>query len=95
MEELWVRDNDTSNLRLILDPLAIKTNIISVENNDVIGIDKVIMKNNEISNNSNLNNIEIMFFRHQNILRVLKIIIIMVNFILEFSTSKVDIFINY
>lgn len=88
---MWDRDNEISNLKPILDPLAIRTSIIRSDDNEIDVNDKVINEYNEINVSSNLNNIKIIFFRHQHILIILKVIIITLRLILDFSTSKVDI----
>lgn len=95
MEELWEWDNDTNKLNPILDPLVIKTNIIKEDDMEIIEMDIVKKEYKEINKNSILNNIKMMFFRHQHILKMLNRIIVVLKFIEEFSTSKVDIFINY
>lgn len=66
-----------------------------MDGNDVVEIDKVKKEYREISRSSILNSIKMMFFRHQHILRILSKIIVSLNSIREFSTSKVDIFVNY
>lgn len=91
LEELCDRDRDTNNLNPILDPLAIKTNMINSDDKEINESDVDKRKYKEISSSSKLNNIGIMFFRHQHILKILSKIIVNSNFILEFSTSKVDI----
>lgn len=90
-DELWDRDRDTSNPKPILDPLAIITNIIKRDDKEINEKEEDMKKYNEINNNSSLRSIGIMFFRHQHILKILNEIIIVLNVILEFSTSKVDI----
>lgn len=85
---------DTNRLNPILDPLTIIASIISkkeYEDKDNISI---IAVNSDIINISSLNNIRIILFRHQHILSVLIIIISNKMLILDFSTSKVDIFIK-
>lgn len=51
--------------------------------------------NKDIISISNLSNIRMMFFRHQHILNILIIIMIYNILINRFSTSKVDILLNY
>jgi len=65
------------------------------DNGGKIVIEVEIDINKEIRRSSNLRSIIIIFLRHQHILRVLIIISIFIRLIIEFSTSKVDIFINY
>ena len=89
--ELCVYDIDTNNLKAILDPLTINTNIINKDNIEDVAIYIDIKVNNVIINSSNLNIIKIIFFRHQ---QILKILIINMIFIMIFSTSKVDILIK-
>lgn len=90
---MW--DIATNNLSPILDPLTIKVKIISrVKFEDSLS-DMAIVINKEINNSSNLISIMMIFFRHQHILISLIVIIIFMNIILEFSTSKVDILLNY
>lgn len=50
--------------------------------------------NRDIINISRLNNIKIILFRHQHILKILIIIIIIIKLMGDSSTSKVDIFIK-
>lgn len=73
-EDLWDRDRDERRLKPIDDPEAIKTNINKREIEEKIWLDEERMKNNEIIVNSKLNNMMIMFFRHQHILKILIII---------------------
>lgn len=77
-DELWECDIETNNLKAILDPLTIKTNIISKD--DVEEYERFIERevNKVIISNSNLNIIKIIFFRHQHILIILIVIIILV-----------------
>lgn len=85
---------DTSSLRPKLEPLTIIASIISkdeIEAKDII----IIAVNKDIINISRLNNIRIILFRHQHILNILIIIMIRSKLISEFSTSKVDILLNY
>lgn len=56
---------------------------------------KDIRVNKDIINISNLKSIRMIFFRHQHMLIKLNKIMRYIIFIKEFSTSKVDIFINY
>lgn len=91
LDELWERDSDTSSLNPILDPLAIKINMIISDGNEVVGELYIKVKSKVIKSSSSLRSIGIIFFRHQYILMVLSKIIVVVNFIGEFSTSKVDI----
>lgn len=95
LEDLWVCEIATRNLKPILDPLTIKVKIINkAKGGDVLN-DIDIKMNRDISNNSNLSNIIIIFFRHQHILIILIMIMVFMILILEFSTSKVDILLNY
>lgn len=88
---MWDRDKDTNNPSPILDPLAIITSIINKDDNEINEKDDDKKKYSEINNSSSLSNIGMIFFRHQHILRILNVIIVDLNVILEFSTSKVDI----
>lgn len=94
-EDLCKWDIDTRRLRPILDPLTIITNIISNDEIDHVDIVSIKEVNNDIISISKLNNIKIIFFRHQHILSILIIIMINIKFIFRFSTSKVDILLNY
>lgn len=78
LEELWENDIDTKSLNPNLEPLTIIANIIRREDKDDIDIYIDIIVNSDIINISNLNNIKIIFFRHQHILRNLIIIIIFI-----------------
>lgn len=82
---------EISSLKPNLEPLTIITNIISNEDNEIIVIQQTIKKNMEINKSSNLKSIEIIFFRHQHILKILIIIIKNLKLIKDYSTSKVDI----
>lgn len=90
LDELCEWDIEISNLIAIEEPLTIIINIINNIDIENIDIFIVIIINKEIINISSLNIIKIIFFRHQHILIILIKIIIFV--ILDFSTSKVDIF---
>lgn len=80
-EELWEWDIEINNLSPSLDPLTINTNIIIIEDKDINGIMYDKVKYNVIRNNSKLNNIIIILFRHQHILKILSNIIIIIKFI--------------
>lgn len=95
LDELCELDMVTNNLSPILDPATIIVNIINKDDKEIWDNDILKKENNEISINSSLSNIVIIFFRHQHILKILKYNMDMLKLILDFSTSKVDIFINY
>lgn len=42
LDELWDRDNETSKLNPILDPLAINTNMISNDDKEILESENVI-----------------------------------------------------
>lgn len=94
-DELWEWDNLTSNLNPILDPLTIIVRIIRRVDKDIGEIDSAKLVKSDKIKSSNLRSIGIIFFRHQHILIILVMIIIFIKFIFRFSTSKVDILINY
>lgn len=92
---MWRWEIETNNLNPKLDPLTIIANIISKDEIEDKGNSIIIVVNKDIINISNLNNIKIILFRHQHILNILIIIIIRRRLIYRFSTSKVDILLNY
>lgn len=69
---MWEWDIDTIKLNPILDPLAIIVNMINKEEREVEINELDRKKYVEINNSSILNNMEIIFFRHQHILKILK-----------------------
>lgn len=95
LEELCKCEIETNNLRPNLDPLTIIANIINRDEIEDKGITIIIVVNKDIIIISKLNNIRIILFRHQHILNILIIIMIRSILIYRFSTSKVDILLNY
>lgn len=85
---------EINSLKPVLDPLIIIANINKREYNDDVDSNMIMSVNIDIISNSSLNNIMIMFFRHQHILIILIIIRVFMKGILEYSTSKVDIFVK-
>lgn len=94
-EDLWEWDMATRSLRPILDPLTIKVRIIRRDKGGDILNDIDIVMNKVINISSKLKRSIIMFFRHQHSLINLINIIVFIKIMLEFSTSKVDILLNY
>lgn len=95
MEELCRWEIETSNLRPKLDPLTIIANIINRDEIEDKGIIIIIDVNKDMINISKLSSIRIILLRHQHILNILIIIMIRSKLINRFSTSKVDILLNY
>lgn len=85
---------DTNNLKPNLEPLTIIANITNKDEIDDKEIIVIRIVNKDIINISKLRSIKMILFRHQHILRVLIITIIINKFIDRLSTSKVDIFIK-
>lgn len=88
--ELCFRDNATKYDSLIEDPPTI---IVLIIRKIIIFLNEFILfsnKNKDIRSISNLNNIKIILFRHQQILMILIKIIIFIIYLI--STSKVGVF---
>lgn len=90
-DELCVCVKEINMLKPNLDPLTIITNIINNEDDEDCSEDNIIIRNNDIIRSSNLNSMGIINFRHQHILIILIIMVVLIKVIHEFSTSKVDI----
>lgn len=87
-DELCECDKLTNNLSPILDPLTIMVNMISNDDSDIKDVDKDILMNNDIINSSNLKSIGIILFRHQHILIILTVIIILMIFRIFYIQSR-------
>lgn len=80
-DELWEFDIDTNKLNPILDLLTIVINIGIILKIDIILILIIMIIKIDNTNNSRLNRIKIIFFRHQHILEILIITMIFINVI--------------